>query len=615
MVAMVSTAFSAGPPAGIRVNPLVTTQWGQTTVNGNSCFNYFTPDSSGYPPVTAGSASNYPSGCVATAMGQVVNFHQWAVPQFPFGTTFTIYADGGAYSANLMGGTTGDYDWTLMTQIAASLAARQEIGRLMHDLGAVLGMQYYSWANWGSATDFDNIDNTFLGFTYSNAVTIEGNYVSGGVLLPQSIPPALAELAISTNLDAGLPVIIGVNTQNLQNGHALVIDGYGIDGSGKKWFHWNFGLPVQGVTPPATNLGWFTLPGVGTANDSAGYTVLDGIAFNIFKAVLLPATGEIISGLVTDTIGSPLPGVQVDITSPNPGFAPVTVFTNANGIFASYGTIVSNQNYTVTVSANGFVTAVQSCSVGISSKQWVDTANPPNGDGYYNNTVGNVQLSFALNESLDIPFPPPPGDYAQFAGIAKYWNTTHNQSSAPDIDYDCNGDWSVDFFDLHRLLNAWGGLPVEFRTQFDIFFDPPGPMPSAYPWQYTGAGGPWSVVAFPMPAAQAPAIADGQSTSLLLPVKFIPGVPGTIDIMFDLECDTEPGADLFEFLIDGQVQTSMSGQSAYSGLQPMQPVHYQVNGITVPQVKTLEWRYTKDAANSLGQDTIWIGNLMIHAQP
>lgn len=609
--------IGAGAPSDVRVSPMMTTQWGQTTVNGNSCFNYYTPDSSGYPPVSAGSASNYPSGCVATAMGQVVNFHQWAVPQFPFGTTFTIYADGWSYSANLMGGTlpTGDYDWALMTQIGMIQVARPEAGRLMHDLGAVLGMQYYSWANWGSATDFDNIDNAFNGFSYSNAVTIEGNYVSGGVLLAQSIPPAMAELAITTNLDAGLPVIIGINTQNLQNGHALVLDGYGIDGSGTKWFHWNFGLPVQGVTPPATNLGWFTLPGVGTTNDSAGYSVLDGIAFNVFKAVPVPAFGEIISGRVTDTSGSPLSGMQVDITSPNPGFVPVTVFTNSNGIYASYGTIVSNQNYTVSVSGPGYAAASQGCSVGQSQKQWVDTVNPPNGDGYYNNTVGNVQVDFALTQTLNIPQFPVSCDFFEYSGLAGFWNSTHSLSSAPDIRYDYNGDWSVDFLDLRRLMLGWFGMPVEFRTEFDIFFNTPGPMPAKYPWQYGGMGGAWSISSFPFMAAQSAVIGNSQSTSLKLPVKVMPGVPGTIDIMFDLECDTEMNADVFEFLVNGQVQQSMGGFYSFSGQVPMQMVNYQVTGVTAPQLMTLEWRYTKDAANSMGLDAVWIGNVLIIAQP
>ncbi len=597
------------PPSDVRVAPLLSTEWGQTTVNGNACFNYFTPDSGGYPS-TPGSAANYPAGCAATAMAQLMNFHQWAIPQYPYGTSFTIYADGTAYSASIMGGALGNYDWLLMEQIAFNGSARQEVGALLHDLGAALGMDY--WAS-GSGTDFDYIDNVFVGFTYSNAVTIEGNFVSGGVLLPQSINAALAELAIMTNLDAGLPVLIGVNDTSLQSGHVLVIDGYGYDTFGTAYFHYNFGMPVLGVTPPATNLGWFTLPGVGTTNDSAGYNVLDGVAFNIFKPFPTPATGEIISGRVTDKAGAALEGIQVDITSVNPMFLPVTVFTNAQGIFAAYGSIASNQQYTVAAHDIGYAAASRLCSVGISAKQWIPASAP--GDGYYYNTVGNVQIALALAERIPIPTGLPICDMDEFAGFSRCWNTTHSEITDPNIRYDYTGDWRVDMRDLHRLTAAWMVRPPEFRTELDVHFGPTGPLPSELPWLYEGDGGAWSVVASPMPAAESPAISHSQFTSVKLPVKVLPGSSGILDITFQFECDTEPFADVFEFLLDGAVQTEMGGQPAFSGNMPPQPLHYQVHNITEPQLMVLEWRYTKDAANSIGADNVRIGNIMISAQP
>jgi hypothetical protein len=610
-ISCVSLAASA--PSDVRVTPLLTTAWGQTTVSGNACFNYYTPDSTGYPPTTAGSANNYPSGCVATAMAQVMNYHQWAIAQYPYGTTFTIYADGSAYNPSLKGGTLGGgmFDWMLMQNISTSDPARQEAGRLLHDLGAALSMQYYSWASWGSATDFDYIDGVFIGFTYSNAVTIEGNYVSGGTLMAQSISVPLAQLAITTNLDAGLPVIIGVNDSYLQSGHALVIDGYGLDSSGTMYFHYNFGLPVHGVTPPATNLGWFTLPGVGTTNDSAGYSILDGIAFNVFKAVPIPATGEIISGRITDTSGNALGGIQIHITSPNPLFVPVMTVTNSQGIYAACG-IIPNQQYTVTASGAGYATASQICNTGLSLKQWINTG--PSGDGYYINTVGNVRTDMTLNTGIDIPSNLPICDFTEFAGLSQYWDTMHTQHTAPDIRYDYNGDWSVNLSDLARLVNAWLMVPVDFRTDFAVIFDTVGAMPAEYPWQYAGSGN-WTVVNIPSVAAQSPTIGDNQTTSFILPVKVLPGTPGIVVVNFELECDTELNADIFEFLIDGVVQTSMSAQSSYSGMIPRQMINYQILNVTSPQLMSFEWRYTKDSANSVGTDKVWIGNIMVYAIP
>lgn len=598
--------YAAVMPSDVRVSPLLSTVWGQTTAGGNACFNYYTPGSA-YPPLIPGAAGNYPAGCVATAMAQVMNFHQWAASQYPFGTTFTIYADGTSYTVSLMG---GPYNWMLMSDLSL-LSGRQAAGVLLHDLGAALGMDYWSWTNGGSGTDFDYIDNVFIGFTYSNAVTIEGNYVSGGNLTAQSINPALAELAIMTNLDAELPVLIGINDPYLQSGHVLVIDGYGFDGTGTAWFHYNFGMPVHGVTPPATNLGWFTLPGVGSTNDSAGYSVLDGVAFNIFKPIPVPATGEIISGRVTDKAGNALEAIQVDITSAAPGFAPVTVYTNAQGIFAAYGSIVSNWQYTLTAHGPGYVGSSQTCNVGISAKQWI-TTSPPN-DGYYYNTVGNVRLEFALAQRIDIPPFPPMCDQKEFAGFGQYWNSTHTQATDPDIRYDYNGDWGVDMADLQSLLRAWLINPVEFRTDFTVHFDQPGDLPEGLPWEFAGDGGDWSVVDLPMHAAESPVILDNQSTSFKLPVKMLPGFSGMVHIQFQFSCDTEPTADVFEFLIDGVVQTEAGGQSAFSGNMQQVPLVYQLQNITEPQLMVLEWRYTKDAANSAGVDKVWIENITVHA--
>ncbi len=614
------TSFAASAPSDVRVTPLLNTQWGQTavTTGGPACFNYYTPDSSGYPPTTAGSTSNHPSGCVATALAQVLNYHQWASPRLLPGTTFNITANGTPYSGlSLKYGTlppNNDYDWALMQNISTNLLARQEVGRLLHDLGLVLSMNYYSWTNWGSGTDFANLDGAFGMFSYSRAVTLEGNILSGGSLVAQSISPALAELAITTNLDAGLPVIIGVNDNLLQSGHALVIDGYGVDTFGTTWFHYNFSLPVYGVTAPATNLGWFTLPGVGSTNDSAGYTVLDGIAMNTFKSVP-PNTpmGEIISGRIIDTGGNPLSGIRIDITCPaDLSFVPITVYTNANGIFATYGTIASGWTYMVTASAAGYVTQSMPCVPGTTQKSWIVTNNPSPGDGYYNNTVGNVRADMTLQMGISIP-PVPVCDLNEFAGMATFWNTSHTQITDPAVRYDYNGDWNVDMQDLHRIMMAWLMMPVEFRTDFMAHLDMPGPLPSNMPWQSAG-GGTWMVVDNPFMGAESPSIGNNQSTSLKLPVKLFPGAPGMVDVTFQLDCDTEPGGDVFEFLIDGVVQMELSGQSAFSGMLN-QPMVYQIPNVTSPVLKTLEWRYTKNGANNMGQDKVWISQIMIFAHP
>ena len=47
----------------LRVEPLVQTKWGQD-YEGTLCYNYYTP-------------YHYPSGCVATAIAQLMHYHTW----------------------------------------------------------------------------------------------------------------------------------------------------------------------------------------------------------------------------------------------------------------------------------------------------------------------------------------------------------------------------------------------------------------------------------------------------------------------------------------------------------------------------------------------------------
>jgi hypothetical protein len=68
-------------------------------------------------------------------------------------------------------------------------------------------------------------------------------------------------------------------------------------------------------------------------------------------------------------------------------------------------------------------------------------------------------------------------------------------------------------------------------------------------------------------------------------------------------------------LVDGVVQTEVgTGQTAFSG-QLSQPMQYQINNITAPCLKTIEWRYSKNASVSAGADKIWISNIIVLMHP
>ena len=74
----------------VRVAPLTQTTWSQETAAGSgtpACYNYYTP------PYGDGNSANYPAGCVATAMAQLMRYYQF--PNTGVGTaSFQITVDG-----------------------------------------------------------------------------------------------------------------------------------------------------------------------------------------------------------------------------------------------------------------------------------------------------------------------------------------------------------------------------------------------------------------------------------------------------------------------------------------------------------------------------------------
>ena len=89
-------------------------------------------------------------------------------------------------------------------------------------------------------------------------------------------------------------------------------------------------------------------------------------------------------------------------------------------------------------------------------------------------------------------------------------------------------------------------------------------------------------------------IADNESSSLILNTSFAGGRGS-----FDYLVSTEEGWDFLEFFVDGVRKASWSGEIAWQSFE-----------FTVPSGNVeLEWRYTKDFANSLGLDAVFIDNL------
>jgi hypothetical protein len=315
-----------GSISDMRVAPLTQSKWGQSSVCGSTCYNYYTPN-------------NYVCGCVATAMAQYMRYQQW--PEAGIGVhTFTIYVNRKSQSAQTRGGNGagGPYNWDQMVLAPAcgiTDTQRQAIGALCYDAGVAVHMQY---SNSGSGAYMSDVKTALVNtFMYSNAI-IGGNEITNiGAGLNAMINP---------NLDAGDPVLLGVSNNSV--GHAIVSDGYGYN-SGTLYHHINMGW--NGLDDA-----WYNLPNI---NSSTAFNTVDSCIYNIYTS----GRGEIISGRVTDSSGQPINGATV--TAAGPG-GPYTDTTNTNGIFALAG-LASASTYTVSAAAAGYSFTNQNVTTGTSS--------------------------------------------------------------------------------------------------------------------------------------------------------------------------------------------------------------------------------------------------------
>ena len=324
-------AYGIGAITDPRVDPILTSTWGQGTVSGNATFNYYTP------PGPDAEADNYPAGCLATAMAQIMRYHQY--PSAGVGTpSFSIKVDGIPETRSLRGGDGlgGSYYWTdmpLNPGSSTSETERQAIGAICYDAGVAVEMSYTETSSGAYLLDaWLALKNTF---GYS---TVESEYLHGSEF----------DSAVNSSLNAGYPVLFGISNWDTGNKHAVVCDGYGYNAS-TIYHHLNMGWNgSQNV--------WYNLPNI---SSSPSYDGVDGVIYNTYKT----STGEIISGRVTDDIGAPVAGVCV--TAQATGVGVYQVFTNARGIYA-LDELPSATVFTVSTDLLGYEPVTRTVSTGTS---------------------------------------------------------------------------------------------------------------------------------------------------------------------------------------------------------------------------------------------------------
>jgi hypothetical protein len=320
----------------IRAGPLVQSEWDQGSLQVDTGGGYeFWPLYDYYTP------NEYLCGCVATAMAQLMRYHEH--PVAAVGTpSFEIYVDGSPQMASLRGGdgSGGPYSWSeMMLEPNSSIteAQRQAIGALCYDAGVAIETSYTPFA---SSAPIHNVSSAFTQtFMYGNA--IYGNRGTWNI-------GAGLNAMVNPNLDAGLPVLLAIRHSTSGGNHAIVCDGYGYDNM-TLYHHLNMGW--RGY-----DNAWYALPQI---DSSPSFDIVYGCVYNIFTS----GSGEVVSGRVTDSQGTPVNDAIV--TAQTWGGGTYLASTNANGIYALTN-LPSNTSFCVTASRCGWQFDSQNVLTGLS---------------------------------------------------------------------------------------------------------------------------------------------------------------------------------------------------------------------------------------------------------
>ena len=224
---------------GTSVLPLLSTQWNQ-----NPYYNDLCPGNGSSKTVT---------GCVATAMAQVMKYWEYPIT----GTGFRSYncSPFGTLNANF-GATT--YEWASMPvrlTSSSSSIQRNAVATLMYHCGVSVNMQYDYASNGGSgaftlggAPSAEHALKTYFGYKNTLSGKSKSNYSDANWMN-----------LLKTELDEGRPMLYAGYGSAGTSGHAFVCDGY--DENNKFHFNWGWG---------GTNDGYFLLTSLNPGSGGAG---------------------------------------------------------------------------------------------------------------------------------------------------------------------------------------------------------------------------------------------------------------------------------------------------------------------------------------------------------
>ena len=239
-------AAKAGKTA---VAPMLQTSWDQSAPYNNLC-----PEVNG---------QKTPTGCTATAMAQIMKFHEWPITPIK-AISWTSNITGKKETIDL---TKRTYNWDNMLphyRNGYTAAQAQEVAQLMVDVGKAINSSY---SPEGTGSNEIYALNGFVNvFNYSKAARVikrtdvtEDEYVT----------------AIRENLEARQPVMSVGFGINFEGGHAYVFDG--IDENDMIHIDWGWNGAYNGYF----DMTYMSPDGIGTGGGTGTYNVGQAIIVNI----------------------------------------------------------------------------------------------------------------------------------------------------------------------------------------------------------------------------------------------------------------------------------------------------------------------------------------------
>ena len=252
---LLDSTESLSRTAGVQADSIYyfpTPVWGQGYVNGNLTFNYYTPN-------------HWSTGCVATAMAEVLAYYRWPI----LGTGSHCYYedDAGQLCASF---DTTHYDWLNMLDmyqdLFATTAQRKAAGLLSYHTSISVNMDFESNGSTAETADAPNALHTYF--------RCSGHYKSVGA--------SGFWTEMENNMEDARPALLSIKRSD-GLGHSVVVDGFA---ESNGYYHLNMGWDGD-------DNGLYDISGTWNAG---GYTIVVGAAKGIVpNPMILPEvqqTGE-----------------------------------------------------------------------------------------------------------------------------------------------------------------------------------------------------------------------------------------------------------------------------------------------------------------------------------